>query len=72
MTGVLVTDYFIHNYIEKLFQDNFFQYQHDSGPMKLDYNMQENSVFQSKMGINKDDFCQLRRNELTHEDIADA
>jgi hypothetical protein len=72
MTGVLITDYFIHNYIEKLFQDNFFQYQHDSGPMKLDYNMQENSVFQSKMGINKDDFNQLRCNELTHDDIADA
>lgn len=73
MTGVLVTDYFIHNHIEKQYQDNFFQYQHDSGPIKVDFNVNHNSVFQATMGITKEDFDKLKSSEtLTHEDVSDT
>lgn len=73
MTGVLVTDYFIHDFLDKQFKDNFFQYQTDSGQLKQEQNAQEDSVFQAKMGISKEDFEDVRkRSSQTHEDYADS
>ena len=73
MTGVLVTDYFIHDFLDKLFKDNFFQYQTDSGQLKLELNAQEDSIFYTKMGISKEDFEDVKKfSSLTHEDYADS
>ena len=73
MTGVFVTDYFIHDHIEKIFRNNFFQYQIEKVQLKNVNSVQDFSAFQDIMDIKKEEFNFFKEaKNVTHNDIADS
>ena len=73
MTGVFVTDYFIHDHIDKIFRTNFFQFQVEKVQLKNINSVQDFSAFQDIYDIKKEEFNFFKEaKNISHNDIADS